>query len=326
MRALVVGGAGYIGSHVVFYLLKDNCEVLVLDNLSFGSESSIPKGADFVLGDIRNKEVLTRCMQNFKPEVVVHLAALKSVGKSIHEIAVYSDINITGTINLLNAMIAQNIPYFVFSSSAAVYGTPVYLPIDEKHPTKPINYYGETKLIIEQMLQWYSRAYPFYYSALRYFNASGHEPASSFFAIEKNPENLIPILLETALGTRKDFTLFGDDYDTPDGSCIRDYIHVSDLARAHLLSLHFLKEKKQSLTLNLGTGKGFSTREAYESAVRVTKKDIPLTIGGRREGDPASMYALSDRARNLLAWQPKYNNIDDIILHSWKAYQRNFET
>lgn len=324
-RVLVTGGAGYIGSHVVHYLLRNDYEIIVYDNLSNGSKEVIPGHVKLIVDDIRNAERVEKVIKAYHPDMVIHLAALKSV-KITQNCVEYTDVNITGTLNVVNAMVRNKVPYFVFSSSAAVFGEPQYLPIDEEHVKFPINYYGETKLIIEQILSWYSKLYPFYYISLRYFNAAGHEPDANFISIEKTPENLIPIIMETAIGQRKKFSIFGNDYNTEDGTCIRDYIHVSDLAVAHVQALSYLEEKKQSISLNLGTGVGFSTKQIYDAAVRVTNKKIPMYYADRRKGDLESLYAKSVRANKVLRWKPKFTNIDDTILHSWVAYLKHSQT
>ncbi len=325
-KVLVTGGAGYVGSHVVCHLLENNYEVLVFDNLSTGSAASITKGARLHEQDIRNFDAVKKSISSFRPDAIIHLAALKSATQSLQMGIDYSDTNIVGTINLLKAAISHNVHYFVFSSSAAVYGEPHYLPIDEHHIKEPINYYGETKQAVERMLYWYSKSFPFAYSSLRYFNAAGHEPDAKFLAIERNSENLIPIVMETALGFRDKLYIYGNDYDTQDGTCVRDYVHVSDLAVAHVLSLLYLEKKNSSLELNLGTSRGFSTKEVYDTAVRVTQRNIAMEFAERRAGDPESLYAKSVLAHKLLSWRPTYKNLDEIILHSWLAYQRYVQT
>ena len=323
-KILVTGGAGYIGTHVVYSLIKNNYRVIVYDNLSNGTKTSVLDKTKFIQEDICDANAVNNAIKSFKPDAVIHLAALKSVNASLIHMQEYTDTNILGTINILNAMLQHGVSNFVFSSSAAVYGTPHYLPIDEEHVKFPINYYGETKLIIERLLYWYSqnKIYPFYYSSLRYFNAAGHEPDVDWTIIEPESENLIPVILETAIKKRKKFSIFGNDYNTPDGTCIRDYIHVSDLAQAHILSLQYLEQKQKSIELNLGTGRGFSTKEVYDMAVEVSQKNISINFGERRQGDPESLYAKSVLAKKILNWTPQYTNIKDIILHAWNAYNK----
>ncbi len=323
-KVLVTGGAGYIGTHVVYSLLKHNYQVMVYDNLSNGIKTSLLNKTKFVKEDICDTNAIHKAIKSFNPDAIIHLAALKSVSTSFSHIQEYTNTNILGTINILNAMLQHGISYFVFSSSAAVFGTPHYLPIDEEHVKFPVNYYGETKLIIEKLLYWYSKSEnpPFYYSALRYFNAAGHEPKVDWGIIEQKPENLIPVILETALKKRKKFNIFGNDYNTPDGTCIRDYIHVSDLAQAHVLSLQYLEEKQKSIELNLGTGKGFSTKEVYDMTVKVSQRNIPMNFSERRKGDVESLYAKSVLAKKMLHWTPQYD-IEDIILHAWDVYEKH---
>jgi UDP-glucose 4-epimerase len=329
VKVLVVGGAGYIGSHVCKALLKQGAEVTVFDNLSSGLRDNILPGTVFKHGDILNERSLDEaCAGGF--DGVIHLAALKAAGESMTMPEKYSIHNITGSLNLLNAVVKHGIRYFVFSSSAAVYGDPEYLPMDEKHPTKPANYYGYTKLAIEGYLDWYSRLKNLRYAALRYFNAAGYDVDGELSGLEQNPANLLPIIMETAAGRRKKFQVFGSDYDTRDGSCIRDYIHVSDLARAHVAALNKLAEPSSAregggnITVNLGTGSGITVLEMVKKAKEVTGNDkLAYDVVGRRAGDPAIVVAGSGLAKTLLGWEARHSDVDTLIRSTWKAYQAN---
>lgn len=315
-KILVAGGAGYIGSHVTKELLQSGFEVLVYDNLSTGDEINILPGAEFVKGDILDKETLDNAMSD-NIAGVVHLAAKKAVGQSMLTPETYAENNITGSINILNAMVKHNVKHIVFSSSAAVYGMPEYTPIDEKHPLNPINYYGYTKLCIEQNMAWFAKLGKLDYAALRYFNAVGYAEDGSIRGRERNPENLMPIIMETAVGKREKFSIFGQDYETPDGTCVRDYVHVSDLAKAHVLALKRLMETGKSFALNLGTGTGTSVKEIVEAAEEVIGKKLNYGYAARRPGDPAMLTASSALAKELLGWSPEYTDIKDIIRTVW---------
>jgi UDP-glucose 4-epimerase len=323
VKVLVVGGAGYIGSHVCKALLKQGAAVTVFDNLSSGLRGNILPGSVFRHGDILNERALDEaCAGGY--DGVIHLAALKAAGESMTAPEKYSIHNITGSINLLNAAVKHGIRNFVFSSSAAVYGDPEYLPMDEKHPTKPANYYGYTKLAIEGFLDWYSRLKNMRYAALRYFNAAGYDVDGELAGLEQNPANLLPIIMETAAGMRKKFQVFGSDYETRDGSCIRDYIHVSDLARAHVLALNKLAEGGGNLTVNLGTGSGITVMEMVKKAMEVTGNNhLAYDVVGRRAGDPGTVLASSALAKSLLGWEARHSDVDTLIRTTWKAYQAN---
>lgn len=322
-RVLIIGGAGYIGSHVVNFLLNSHYSVAVYDNLSTGRKEHIKKNMPFYKASILNKKAIVKAFEEFKPHAIVHLAAEKSVAKSMTDANTFSDTNVIGTINILSSMQRCGIKYIVFSSSAAVFGIPQYVPIDENHPTNPINYYGATKKIMEEIMHWYDRIYGIKYTALRYFNAAGHTPTSDITVIEKDPQNLIPIILETAQKKRKLFHIFGKNYNTIDGTCVRDYIHVCDLADAHVKSIEYLQEKNKSITLNLGTGRGFSVKQVYETACKVTNMDIPMAFTKPRVGDPGELYAKAQKAQRILGWKPQYKKLEEIISHMWHAYQRN---
>ncbi|MDR1929000.1 MAG: UDP-glucose 4-epimerase GalE [Treponema sp.] len=323
MNILVVGGAGYIGSHVAGELLDRGHNVTVFDNLSSGLRENLLPGAAFIHGDILRYEQLRRALAETGAEAVVYLAALKAVGESMISPEKYSVNNITGTINLLNAAAETGFKYLIFSSSAAVYGEPVYLPIDEKHPANPENYYGFTKLEIERFLGWYDRLKGIRCASLRYFNAAGYDPRGRIRGLEQNPANLIPVIMETACGKRGELCIFGDDYDTPDGTCIRDYIHVSDLASAHALALDFISGNDRSITVNLGSESGSSVLEVLEGARRITGKPIPSRVTGRRPGDPARLTASAALAGELLGWKAEYSDLETLIRTSWDAYRAN---
>jgi UDP-glucose 4-epimerase len=329
MNILVIGGAGYIGSHVVRELLDRGHLVTVYDNFSSGQRINLFSGAGFIHGDILNYADLLKAAAGGaarKPyDALVHLAAFKAAGESMVKPEKYSVNNINGTINILNAAAEAGIPRLVFSSSAAVYGTPVYLPVDEQHPTNPENYYGFTKLEIERFLAWYDRLRGIRFAALRYFNAAGYDVGGRLFGLEQNPANLIPVIMETAAGMRRELQIFGDDYDTPDGTCIRDYIHVSDLASAHAAALEYLAENGESLTVNLGSERGFSVREMLETARKITGKPIPERTVGRRAGDPAGLTASAQFARKILGWTARYSDPETLLETTWRVYKKSME-
>lgn len=315
-RILVIGGAGYIGSHVQKQLLEDGFEVVVLDNLSSGDKINILEGTVFYQGDILDEEVLDKVMgQNI--DGVVHLAAKKAVGESMVNPQIYAKNNIAGSINILNAMVKNKVKYIVFSSSAAVYGMPDYVPIDENHKIAPINYYGYTKRAIEENLEWYDKLEKIKFVALRYFNAVGYASDKSIMGKERNPQNLMPIIMEAASGKRDGFAIFGNDYDTEDGTCVRDYIHVSDLAKAHSLALTKMFEENQSHILNLGTGIGTSVKEIVDATEKVIGKKLNYTYSLRRPGDPAKLTADANKAKEVLGWEPMYTDICEIIRTVW---------
>lgn len=320
-KVLVIGGAGYIGSHVVRALLKENFAVTVYDNLSTGQRCNLFKEADFIEGDILDEEKLNKTMSaGF--DAVVHLAAKKAVGESMENPQKYSLNNINGSVNIFNAMIENGIKNIVFSSTAAVYGTPQYLPLDEKHPLNPLNFYGFTKVEVERVMDWYSRLKDFHFIALRYFNAVGYAADGSIRGKEKNPQNLLPLVMEVATGKRDIIHVFGNDYDTPDGTCIRDYIHVEDLARAHIAAIKKLLTNPQSHIINLATNKGTSVLEVIRATERVTNRKINYDFAPRRTGDPAEVVASNALAQKLLGWQPQYTDIDEIIKTTWNLEEK----
>lgn len=316
MRVLVIGGAGYIGSHAVRWLDRAGHEVWVYDNLSIGHRAAVPNGR-LIEGDLIDRPALTAAMREKRIEAVMHFAALASVGESVGDPARYYQINVVGSLNLLEAMREAGVKRIVYSSTTATYGVPERIPITEQEPQRPINPYGFTKLVVERALADYARAYQFGYAALRYFNAAGASPDGDLGEDHDPESHLIPIVLAVALGQRPHITIFGDDYPTPDGTCIRDYIHVDDLAAAHVLALEKL-EPGQGLPLNLGTGRGHSVREVIEACRRVTGHAIPCQGGRRRPGDPPELVADSSQAQKLLSWQPQYLDIESIVRTAWK--------
>ena len=320
-KVLVVGGAGYIGSHVVKALRDAGKSPVVFDNLSSGLRENLLPEIPFILGDTLFPEQLKPAMSGV--DSIIHMAALKAAGESMTEPEKYAKNNISGTVNLLNAATAAKVKYFVFSSSAAVYGEPQYLPLDENHPTKPLNFYGYTKLEIENLLRWYSQLRGMRFSSLRYFNAAGYDVDGELNGLEHEPNNLLPIVLETIMGRREKVEVFGTDYDTSDGSCIRDYIHVSDLADAHLRALDYLKCENQDLVVNLGTSKGLSVLEIMQIAREVSGAEFKYTLGPRRAGDPAVVLAKADLAAELLGWRAKHSNAQTLLETSLRAYRQS---
>lgn len=319
MKAFVVGGAGYIGSHVVHELIDSNHEVTILDNLSLGLKENIHPGAQFIEGDMRNELDLEAAIDS-SFDIVFHFGALKAAGDSMVNPEVYAQNNINGSINLLNAMSKSNVKKIIFSSSAAVYGEPEYLPIDEKHKVQPINFYGYTKASIENTIDWYSKLKQFNYAFLRYFNATGYDVKGRIMGKERGTNNLSPIVMEVLAGIRDKLTIFGKDYETPDGTCLRDYIHVNDLATAHLKSMDYILEKKQNLIINLGTGKTYSVLDLISATEKVSGKKIAYDIGARRYGDTVNLVADSSLAYELLQWKPKYADIEEIMSSMLPVY------
>jgi UDP-glucose 4-epimerase len=314
MRVLVSGGAGYIGSVVVEELLSDGHDVIVFDNLSKGHESSITVGAHFVRGDLRDADLLRQTFREQQVDAVIHMAADSQVGESVEQPAKYYQNNVVAGLSLLDVMREFNVTRLVFSSTAAVYGEPVKQPIEESDPTNPSSPYGETKLTFERALSWYERAFGLRYASLRYFNAAG---ATMRCGEMHNPEtHLIPLVLQAAKGSRDYVEIYGDDYPTRDGTCVRDYIHVVDLARAHILALDILEDR--SVIFNLGCGgDGYTVKEVIEKAAQVTGRDIPTRVVKRREGDPAVLIASSKAIKAELGWSPKFQDLEKIIVSAW---------
>jgi len=321
MNILVIGGAGYIGSHVTREFLDNGHNCTVYDNLSSGLRENLFPQTQFIHGDIHDYPLLLETMKTGGFNALIHLAAFKAAGESMLKPEKYSHNNISGTINILNAASEAGIKNIVFSSSAAVYGCPQYLPIDEKHPTLPENYYGFTKLEIERFLGWYEKLKGINYACLRYFNAAGYDIKGRIKGLEQNPANLIPVIMETACTKIKEMQIFGNDYDTQDGTCIRGYVHVSDLAAGHVLALDYISKNNKSLTVNLGSETGFSVTEVIEAARKVTGKTIPAKVTGRRLGDPAALYDSSSLAFEILGWKARYSDMETILKTSWEAYK-----
>lgn len=323
MKVLVTGGAGYIGSHIVLDLLNADHEVVILDDMSRGAEKNIHGDAQFICGSTLDASKVRKALAG-GVEAVVHLAAFKAAGESMTDPEKYSTNNISGTLTLLNTMVADKVKTIVFSSTAAVYGYPEYLPMDEDHPTEPINYYGYTKLAIEQYLKWYGQLKGVKFAALRYFNAAGYDDHGRVLGLEKNPANLVPIIMEVASGQKQVFELFGNDYDTPDGTGIRDYIHVTDLASAHLLALDYLLSHDH-LTVNLSSGESHSVLDVVKMAEKVTRRNIAYNVVNRRSGDPAELVATSKLAKETLGWEPIHSGLEELLSSMWKVYQHHFE-
>ena len=318
MAILVAGGAGYIGSHMVKDLVEHGQEVVVADNLSTGHRDAINPNAKFYEGDIRDRKFLDKIFDNEDIEAVVHFAAFSIVPESMSKPLKYFDNNTGGMITLLEAMRDHNIKYIVFSSTAATYGVPEHMPIKETDPQNPINPYGLSKLMMEKMMHWADKAYGIKFVALRYFNVAGAAPDGTIGEDHGPETHLVPIILQVAQGKRKELSIFGDDYNTPDGTNVRDYVHVMDLADAHILAIKYLEAGNESNAFNLGSSTGFSNKQILEAAREVTGKPIPAKIAPRRPGDPDSLVAASDKARNVLGWDPKYDDVHDIIATAWK--------
>jgi UDP-glucose 4-epimerase len=320
MRILIVGGAGYIGSHVAREFLDGGHEVTVYDNLSTGRKDNLFPEARFVQGDILDYPALLECMRGGF-DALVHLAAAKAAGESMLKPEKYALQNLNGTVHILNAALEAGVGKVVFSSSAATYGEPKYLPIDEKHPQEPENFYGYTKLEIERILAWYDKLRGLRYAALRYFNAAGYDVSGRIHGLERNPANLLPVVMEAAAGMRPEVQVFGNDYPTPDGTGVRDYVHVSDLARGHVAALDWISRNGRSLAVNLGSEKGISVLDIIEAARRVTGRPVPARIVARRPGDPARLYASSALARELLGWEARHSDVDSLVATTWEAYK-----
>lgn len=314
---LVTGGAGYIGSHTAYELSKNGYDVIILDNFSEGHRE-FAKGYKVCETDLCDIEGLRKVFGENKIDAVIHFAAFAYVGESVHNPQKYYFNNVVNTLNLLKVMLENNVKKIVFSSTCATYGSPQYTPIDEKHTQNPINPYGNTKFMIEKIFKDYDRAYGLKYYALRYFNAAGASSEKNIGEWHRIETHLIPLVLKTLTGERENVTVFGTDYKTPDGTCIRDYIHVDDLASSHRLALEKLLAGSESDFINLGTGIGNSVKEIISSAERVTGKKVPVMMGERREGDPDILYASNTKAKEVLGWQLKYTNIDDIVRTAWE--------
>ncbi|HET7392554.1 MAG TPA: UDP-glucose 4-epimerase GalE [Candidatus Binatia bacterium] len=316
MKVLIVGGAGYIGSHMALLLGRQAAQVIVLDDLSSGDANAVLSGR-LVQGSIEDTGLLDRLFAEEKFDGVMHFASFIQVGESVQHPAKYYRNNVTHTINLLDAMVRHRVKNFIFSSTAAIFGQPEYVPIDEAHPKQPINPYGRSKWMVEQVLRDYDSAYGLRSVCLRYFNAAGADPEARIGETHEPETHLIPLLLQVASGRRQSAQIFGDDYDTPDGTCIRDYIHVLDLATVHSLALAHLISGGASAAYNLGNGNGFSVRQVIDAVRQVTMKPVPVIDAARRAGDPARLVADATLARKHLGWTPLYPDLSTIVSHAW---------
>ena len=321
MAILVCGGAGYIGSHAVHALVEKGEQVVIVDNLQTGHRSALNPAAKFYEGDIRDAAVLDKIFTENKIEAVIHFAANSLVGESMEKPLLYFNNNVYGMQVLLEAMVRHGVDKIVFSSTAATYGEPKRVPIHEDDETCPTNTYGETKLTMEKMMKWVSRANGVRYVSLRYFNAAGALPDGSIGEDHKTETHLIPLILQVPTGRRDHITVFGDDYPTPDGTCLRDYIHVVDLADAHVLALEYLRKGGASDIFNLGNGQGFSVKEMIAAAEKATGRSIKVEIGARRAGDPAQLIASSEKARSVLGWKPQFTDVEQVIGTAWKWHE-----
>ncbi len=323
MSILVLGGAGYIGSHTVKELCEKGQSVVVIDNLSTGFVQSVDKRAIFYENDIADIDFVVEVCQKEKVDSIIHFAAYSLVGESVSEPLKYYENNLCKTRNLVEAMHKARVKKIVFSSSAATYGEPRSIPILETDPTEPTNPYGETKLAMEKLFKWASLAHGIEFVSLRYFNACGADISGNIGEAHVPESHIIPLILQVANGQREAIHIFGGDYDTLDGTCIRDYIHVTDLADAHILALEYLNKGGKNAIFNLGNGLGFSVREVIETARKVTKHAIPALESPRREGDPAKLVASSEAAKKILAWKPKHENLEEIIASAWNWHKNN---
>lgn len=321
---LVTGGAGYIGSHAVLALKKAGYEVIVLDNLVYGHRDLVEQvlQVELIVGDINDRPLLDRLFAERKIDAVMHFSAYAYVGESVTDPAKYYRNNVIGTVTLLEAMIGASIKKFVFSSTCATYGVPHTVPIAEDHSQNPINPYGATKLMVERILQDFDPAYDLKSVIFRYFNAAGADPTGLLGEDHEPETHLIPLVLMAAMGKRDSISIFGTDYPTDDGTCIRDYIHVTDLAEAHILGLEYLLKGGDAAIFNLGNGNGFSVKQVIDTAKQVTGRDIKVELSDRRPGDPPILVGSSDKARNILGWEPKFPALKEILTHSWQWHQK----
>jgi UDP-glucose 4-epimerase len=321
MKILITGGAGYIGSHIVKELLEEKHQIFIYDNLVKGHRQAV-SGGFFIFGDLADKNKLNQVLKKYKPKVVIHLASFIEAGESMKKPEKYFNNNVLNGLNLLEAMVENKIKFIIFSSSAAVYGQPKKIPIKENHPLKPINIYGQTKYLFEKLLEYFDKNYGLKYISLRYFNAAGADLSGKIGEDHRPETHLIPNILKVALGQKKYFEIYGDDYPTKDGTCIRDFIHVIDLAHAHILALKFLVKKKKSKVYNLGSEKGFSVKEVLEKCILITKRIIPAIIAPKRIGDPPVLIASSAKIKKELGWKPRYSDLETIIKTAWNFHQK----
>lgn len=324
MKVLLFGGAGYIGTHVALSFLEKGDTVGIYDNLSTGLLSNVDPRSKFYEGDILDRNRVREVLQEGW-DTAVFLAAYKAAGESMIKPEKYSENNITGALIVISECVKANCLNFILSSSAAVYGEPQYNPVDEKHSLDPVNYYGYTKLCIEENLKWYSKLKGMKFVSLRYFNAAGYDVDGKMNGMEKNPANLIPLVMECACGLRPNVLVFGTDYATKDGTGVRDYIHVTDLADAHLKAAEYLEREKKDLIVNLGTGKGYSVKDVINESRRISGKAIPSEDIERRAGDPATLLASSKLAQKELGWTAKYSDLETILASTWRVYKYNME-
>lgn len=323
MSVLVLGGAGYIGSHTVYELVDRDEDVVIADNLQTGYMEAVHPNARFYEGDIRDENFLNALFNEEKIDSVIHFAANSLVGESMTDPLKYYDNNLYGTMVLLKSMVKNGINKIVFSSTAATYGEPENIPILESDLKEPTNTYGETKLAMEKMIKWVSMAHDLRFVSLRYFNACGAHKSAKIGEAHKPETHLIPLILQVPNGRRRHINIFGDDYDTPDGTCIRDYIHVTDLAQAHILAVEYLQKGGENNIFNLGNGVGFSVKEVVETARKVTGHPIPAVISPRRAGDPARLVASCEKAKQILGWKPLYTELDEIIDSAWNWHKNH---
>lgn len=323
MAVLVLGGAGYIGSHTVYELVDRGEDVVIIDNLLTGFREAVHEKARFYKGDIRDRKFLDDVLEKEDIDAVIHFAASSQVGESMSDPLKYYNNNLCGTENLLEAFVAHGVDKVVFSSTAAAYGEPEKIPITETDRTLPTNTYGETKLSMEKMFYWTSKAHPLRYVSLRYFNACGAHVSGKIGEAHDPETHLIPLILQVPNHQRESISIFGDDYDTEDGTCIRDYIHVTDLAQAHILAVEYLRKGNESNTFNLGNGVGFSVKEVIETARKVTGHPIPAKICERRSGDPAKLIASSVKAKEVLGWKPEHDSLEEIIETAWNWHKNH---
>ncbi|MEC2222047.1 MULTISPECIES: UDP-glucose 4-epimerase GalE [Heyndrickxia] len=321
MSILVLGGAGYIGSHAVYQLIDQKYDVVVIDNLQTGHRAAIHPKAKFYEGDIRDRAFMQEVFGKEKIDAIIHFAANSLVGESMEQPLKYFDNNVYGTQIVLEMMKEFHVPHIVFSSTAATYGEPERVPITETMPTVPTNTYGETKLTMEKMMKWCEKAYGIKYVALRYFNVAGARSTGEIGEDHHPETHLIPVVLETVLGKREAITIFGEDYDTKDGTCVRDYIHVEDLIDAHILALQYLQNSGASDVFNLGSSNGFSVKEIVDTVREVTGKGFNVKIGDRRAGDPSTLIASSEKAKRVLGWNPQKTDIRQIIKDAWNWHE-----
>ncbi|MBA2453671.1 MAG: UDP-glucose 4-epimerase GalE [Chloroflexia bacterium] len=321
MKILVTGGAGYIGSHTAKALARAGHQPVVFDNLSFGHRWAVRWGP-LVEGDLSDKALLRSVLETHEIDAVIHFAASAYVGESMQNPRKYFRNNVVNTLNLLDAMMDAKVKKIVFSSTCATYGDPQELPITERHPQKPVNPYGDSKLFVEQMLKWYGHAYGLHWTALRYFNAAGADPDGAIGENHTPETHLIPLAIQAAMGLRPYLEVFGTEYPTPDGSAVRDYVHVNDLADAHIRALGHLLDGGDNLALNLGTGNGYSVREVIATVERVSQKSVPVRLTLPRAGDPAELIADASEARRVLGWRPVFNDLESIVRSAWNWHSR----